>query len=104
MNISIITDEISADPETSIELGTKWGVRDFELRGYYSDRAPRLSAYQKQRFRDVLEHYNARVIAVSPGLFKFPFPSKQPQQFPLPWLDRVYYESWFNAHNQVEGI
>ncbi|MHB8133553.1 MAG: sugar phosphate isomerase/epimerase family protein [Anaerolineaceae bacterium] len=102
MKISIITDEISADPETAIELGTQWGVQDFELRGYYSDRAPRLSAHQKQRFRDVLDRYGARVIAVSPGLFKFPFPPKQPTEFPLPWLDRVYYENWSNGHKQVE--
>lgn len=102
MKISIITDEISADPETAIELGTQWGVQDFELRGFYYDRVPRLSSHQKQRFREVLERYDARVIAVSPGLFKFPFPSKQPNEFPLPWLDRVTYESWHNAHKQVE--
>ena len=102
MKISIITDEISADPETAIELGTKWGVQDFELRGYYGDRSPHLSSHQKLRLKDVLKRYDARVIAISPGLFKFPFPSKQPQEFPLPWLDRVYYENWFNGHKQVE--
>jgi hypothetical protein len=33
MKISIVTDEISSDVETAIELGLEWGVRDFELRG-----------------------------------------------------------------------
>lgn len=102
MKISIITDEISADPETAIELGVQWGVHDFELRGYYGDRAPRLSDYQKRRLRDVLDRYGARIIAISPGLFKFPFPSKQPDEFPLPWLDKVFYEDWSNAKKQLD--
>ena len=72
MKISLITDEISADPETAIELGAEWGIRDFELRGYFTDRAPRLSDYQKQRLRDLLVEYQARIIAIGPGLFKVP--------------------------------
>lgn len=102
MKISIITDEISADPETAVELGVEWGVRDFELRGYYSDRAPRLSSYQKQRLHDVLERYDARVIALSPGLFKMPLLQKQPEEIPLPWMDKVNYEGWLNAKKQIE--
>jgi sugar phosphate isomerase/epimerase len=101
MKISILTDEISADPETAVELGIQWGIRDFELRGYYSDRAPQFSAYQKLRLRQVLERYQANIIAISPGLFKFPFPTKQPAEFPMPWLDRVYYDDWSNAHKQL---
>ncbi|MGA9398565.1 MAG: sugar phosphate isomerase/epimerase family protein [Anaerolineaceae bacterium] len=102
MRISIITDEISADPETAVELGVQWGVKDFELRGYYCDRVPRLTAYQKQRLQEVLDRYDARVIALSPGLFKFPFPAKQPEEIPLPWLDQLYYEKWAAAHKQIE--
>lgn len=102
MKISIITDEISADPETAVELGVGWGVNDFELRGYYSDRAPRFSDFQKQRLRDVLARYDAHVIALSPGLFKFPFPAQLPEELPLSWLDKGSYENWATAQNQVE--
>ncbi len=101
MKISLLTDEISADPETAIELGTQWGVHDFELRGYYTDRVPQISAYQKLRMKEVLERYDARVVAIGPGLFKLPFPSDKPDQFPLPWMDQGMYLSWSHAMDQV---
>ncbi len=101
MRISIITDEISADPETAIELGVEWGVRDFELRGFFTDRVPRLSEYQKQRLRDALDEYQARVIAIAPGLFKGAYPPKQAPRFPLGWMDRTGYESWAEAQRLV---
>jgi hypothetical protein len=34
MILSIVTDEISADLETVIELGAEWGISQFELRGF----------------------------------------------------------------------
>lgn len=102
MKISILSDEISADPETAIELGVQWGIQDFELRGYYLDRVPNISVYQKLRLRQVLERYQAKVIAISPGLFKFPYPAKQPAEFPMPWLDQVYYADWSNARKQLD--
>ena len=94
MKISLITDEISSDPETAIELGVAWGVRDFELRGYFTGRAPRLSSYQKQHLRDILADYDAQIIAISPGLFKMPLPNKQAGRASLGWLEQGEYESW----------
>jgi sugar phosphate isomerase/epimerase len=101
MKISILTDEISSDPETAIELGTQWGIHDFELRGYYTDRAPSLSTYQKLRLREVLERYDARVIAIGSGLFKVPLPTKHPDEFPMPWLDQAMYKQWSDTQKQV---
>jgi sugar phosphate isomerase/epimerase len=101
MKISILTDEISSDPETAIELGTLWGIHDFELRGYYADRVPRLSTYQKIRLRDVLDRYDARVIAIGPGLFKVPLPTNRPDEFPMPWLDQAMYKHWSDTQKQV---
>lgn len=97
MKISLITDEISADPETAIELGTGWGVHDFELRGFYTDRVPLLSAYQKQRLHDMLSEYQARVIAISPGLFKVPYPLNRAPRTSLGWMDAAGYEAWSGA-------
>ena len=102
MKTCILTDEISADPETAVELGLEWGIRDFELRGYFSDRVPGLSAYQKHSLRRVLERYQENVVAISPGLFKFPFPSRQAREFPMPWLDQVYYDDWYSAHKLLD--
>jgi sugar phosphate isomerase/epimerase len=98
MKICIITDEISADPESAIEIGTEWGIHDFEFRGYFTDRVPRLSGYQKQRLRDSLEDYQARLVAIAPGLFKIPFPPAQAPRATLGWLDRDGYDRWANAN------
>jgi sugar phosphate isomerase/epimerase len=97
MKISIITDEVSADPETAIELGAEWGLHNFELRGYFTDRAPRFSAYQKQRLRDALDEFQARIIAIGPGLFKFACPPPSAPRLPLGWMDRASYDSWAEA-------
>jgi len=99
MRISIVTDELSADPETAIELGTDWGVRDFELRGYYSDRVPAISAYQRRHLRTVLDDYGAQVIAVSPGLFKFPYPPTDNPRASLAWMEREQHQSWETAQS-----
>lgn len=102
MRICIITDEISADPETAIELGASWGIKDFELRGYYYDRIPEISTHQRQRLHEVLDRYEARIVAVSPGLFKFPFTTSYPESIPLPWLDRIFYDEWENSKRRIE--
>lgn len=98
MKISIVTDEISADPETAFELGASWGIHDFELRGYFSDRVPDLSEHQKRRLKDGLKRYGCSLIAISPGLFKIPYPATDPPDFPLSWLDQALYNQWKEAN------
>jgi len=102
MKISIVTDEISADLETAIELGTEWGVRDFELRGFYTDRVPNLSVYQKERLGEVLATFDARIIAISPGLFKIPYPLGPRQDASLAWLDHGLFGNWRGLQDQVK--
>ena len=99
MQICLITDEISADPETAIELGVEWGVRNFELRGYFAERAPKLTPYQKDRLREMLERYRAKVVALSPGLFKFPFPSPHWGAFPVAAIEADLHHNWRCAHD-----
>lgn len=108
MKISLVTDEISADPETAIELGVEWGVHNFELRGYGTDRVPLLSDYQKQRLKDILLYYNAQIIAISPGLFKIPFyPERdnsfqRTDSFPLDTIESDLYQGWRNTRDAVK--
>lgn len=102
MEISIITDEVSADFETAIELGIEWGVRSFELRGFFIDRAPNYSPYQKQFVKDALEEYEAKVIAIGPGLFKIPYPAKYPTRATLGWMDISQYEHWLDSQKLLE--
>src|SRR5271157_4273628 len=95
--ISLVTDELSGDPETAIEMAVSWGIRDFELRGFYTDRVPRLSDYQKQQLRHILEDYGARIVALSPGLFKMAYPQKTANRWSFGCLDMPSYESWSEA-------
>jgi sugar phosphate isomerase/epimerase len=101
MEISIVTDEISADPETAIELGVQWGVKCFELRGYFNQRAPQFSPYQKQHLREVLNRFGARIIAIGPGLFKMPLPPAAPPQSSLSWMASAAYSNWTEEREAV---
>jgi sugar phosphate isomerase/epimerase len=94
MKISIVTDEISSDFETAVELATEWGIHDFELRGYGSLRVPKFSDFQKQRVQEICEEYHARIAAISPGLFKIPYPTKKRERFPLEVIDGGLYQKW----------
>ena len=102
MKISIVTDEISADPETAIELGVEWGVHDFELRGYFTDRVPVLSEYQRLHLRDVLQEHEARIVAIGPGLFKCACPPARAERLPLGWMERGAYDAWSAARGVVQ--
>lgn len=102
MKISIVTDEISADPETAIELGVEWGIHDFELRGFYTDRVPNLSAYQVERLGDILASYEANIIAISPGLFKIPYPLGRREDASLAWLDQGLFQHWRTLKDEVK--
>ena len=102
MEISLITDELSADPETAIELGVEWGVRNFELRGYFTNRVPRFSPYQKDKLQELLERYQARVVALSPGLFKFPLPAERWDSFPVAAIEAKNHRSWKSAYDRVQ--
>jgi sugar phosphate isomerase/epimerase len=78
------------------------GVRDFELRGFFTDRAPRFTAYQKQRLRDLLVEHQSQIIAIGPGLFKMAFPAPRAPRETLGWMDRSGYESWSDAIRAVQ--
>jgi sugar phosphate isomerase/epimerase len=102
MKISIVTDEISADPETAIELGVEWGIRHFELRGFYTDRAPHLSAYQIERLGESLAAHEANIIAISPGLFKIPYPLGRREEASLAWLDHGLFQRWRSLKDEIK--
>lgn len=101
MQISLITDELSGDPETAIEMAAGWGIRHFELRGFFTDRVPRFSEYQKHQLRCILRDYDAQVIALAPGLFKIAYPPKEAFRWSFGVLDAPSYESWAEAQRMV---
>lgn len=102
MHISIVTDELSGDPETAFELGLEWGVDRFELRGVYGDRVPRISDHARHRLVRAVRDFGVKITAVSPGLFKLPYPSDQPGHSNLGWMDAGLYGGWRNAQDLLD--
>lgn len=72
MKLAIVTDEISQDPATAIELGREWGVEWFELRMLMGRRFPNVDDGLIGRIEALLDEFDARVSATSPGFFKIP--------------------------------
>jgi sugar phosphate isomerase/epimerase len=93
MKLSIVTDEISGDMETALELAHDWGIGAVELRGYGGQRVPNFSPYQKQRLRELLQAYKMEVVAISPGLFKCAYREER-ERFPLGTFDEALYGAW----------
>ena len=70
MKVCVITDEISSDPETAIELALDWGIRHFEIRGVWGRRIPDIQPFQCEHLRRIFTKYGVDVVAISPGIFK----------------------------------
>lgn len=102
MIVSIVTDELSGDPETAFELGLEWGVSHFELRGVHDARAPRLSAHVRHRLIRAVRDFGVTITAVSPGLFKFPFPGAEPARSNLGWMDGGFFAAWSGARAMLD--
>jgi sugar phosphate isomerase/epimerase len=102
MEIAIVTDEISDDPQTSIELGLEWGVSAYELRGYGTERVPLFTPFQKSRIEELLDQFSVRIVAISPGLFKCPIPLTPREHFPLSIIDQSLYEQWRHPRDLVK--
>ena len=78
MKISIVTDEISSDLETALEIIRAWGISFVELRGIGAQRFPDVSDYWHARVAELLRESGLRVVALSPGLFQAPPPGARP--------------------------
>jgi len=70
MRISLITDEYTNDPATGFELGSRWGVEEFEIRYAYRFRVPVSPAWAADRVEAAVKKYGVSISAISPGLFK----------------------------------
>lgn len=99
---SIVTDELSGDPETAFELGLEWGVDRFELRGIHDGRVPRLDRHARQRLLRAVRGFGVTITAISPGLFKCPFPAGEPARSNLGWMDKGFFQNWEEARLLVE--
>jgi len=75
MKVSIMSDEISSDFESALEIMRSWEVDAVEIRRAGDRRYPDVSDYWKARVPQMLAEYGLPVAAISPGLFKIPYPA-----------------------------
>jgi sugar phosphate isomerase/epimerase len=94
LQISVVTDELSGDPETAFEIGLEWDVSRFELRGVHDRRVPRLGAHARRRLVQAVKSFGVTITAISPGLFKIPFPADEPAHSNLGWMDEGFFRAW----------
>ena len=108
MKVSVVTDEISSDLETALELVSEWGVDAVELRGYGENRVPFFSEYQLARIEDLLDSYRIPVAAVSPGVFKQRCCESKYSSFPVSSIDngnfRKYKDDLANMQFQLHEV
>ncbi len=90
MKVSLMTDEVSADLETALELATELGFEGVELRGIGESRYPAVSDLARQRVPTLIRDWGLPVAAISPGLFKIPTPVQpSPESQILRWEDAL---------------
>ena len=70
MKVSILSDEISTDFDTAVEVGLSWGIRNFEIRMAPSGRVPKVSPGDRKRFLTIKNQYAVSISSISPGFFK----------------------------------
>jgi len=104
MKIAIMTDELSSDLETALEIGTDWGIRHYEIRGVGTERIGSLSPYGKHHLFQTIERFGVSVAALSPGVFKIPLLDPEvPEGFQvLRWQDVEEYHLRRNALQKLE--
>ena len=96
MKLSVVTDEISADLETALELAKEWNLDGVELRGIGEQRYPEVSAFWQARIPEL------PVVAISSGLFKIPYPEPPSQATRiLRWEDAMVFQRQQNEEALV---
>ncbi len=104
MQISVITDELSADPETALELAGELGLTNVEFRGVEQYRVGELPPYWEERLPQLVARSGRRVVALSPGIFKAPFDAVVPEPFTiLRWQDRSEFDARRALRRQLEA-
>jgi hypothetical protein len=102
MKISLVTEEISADPETAIELGIEWGGYDFNLIWLRDRLRAEFLRFSTKRIVEWLGGFNASVEAISLGVFKIPIPAHPRERFSCPTLTQRYTISGNRHHRSQE--
>jgi sugar phosphate isomerase/epimerase len=77
MELSILSDEISYDFQSAVEIGYQWGLRNYELRLLWLERVPYIPRKGIDIIKKVIRDYQINISTLSPGAFKVPLNSKE---------------------------
>lgn len=77
MKLSIVSDELSDDFQSAVEIGCGWGLHNYELRLVWLERVPRIPQKGVDIIKKVIENYQINITTLSPGLFKVPLNSEK---------------------------
>lgn len=71
-----MSDELSDDFDTAVEIGVSWQLRAYELRNAWISRVPNIAPSKINIIKRVIEEYGITITTLSPGLFKIPLRSE----------------------------
>ena len=77
MDLSVVSDELSEDFQTAVEIAYSWGLCKFEIRNAWLARVPNIPATGIEIIKSVIKKYNIIITALSPGIFKIPLHSEE---------------------------
>ena len=69
-NIAITTCEIDEDLEKALQIGTAWGIRNFEFRTVWQKRVPRFTAEERTKLLALVKKYDVNIVGISPSVFR----------------------------------
>ncbi len=70
MNLGIVTDELSLNLPFALGAAAALGLKRLELRTTMSGRVPFFSDEEKELLEDMIDDYDFKITAISPGTFK----------------------------------
>jgi sugar phosphate isomerase/epimerase len=98
MKFSVITDELSADLDTALELAVEMGFDGVEIRGVGESRFPRVTELMRKAVPELCREYGLPVVSLSPGLFKIAYPQSLPDDArALRWDHRLSFDDLRSA-------
>lgn len=77
MQLSIVSDELSQDFRTAVEIGYSWGIRNFEIRNTWLTRVPNIPDSGMEIIKRTIKEYRINITTLSPGIFKIPLSSDE---------------------------
>lgn len=70
LHLGYVTDEIDKDFGVAVRVGTKYGIRRFEIHNLKTGRAPMCDAQELREVERIARGEGVQISALSPGLFK----------------------------------